>query len=222
MILFDDEEIRKIKNLDKNEHFVNLNNVNTKILVDNSNQQIVNRSKFFCYCRQSVADLLIESTKYLPAGILFYIKEAYRPLSVQRNLLERIYKKYKEQYTNLKENELLKKLYEYVAPLDVAPHPTGAAIDIVLIDNKGIEINMGTKFNAEPVDTENKTYTYNELLTKEEKENRKILIEALERVDFVNYPSEWWHWSYGDKYWGYIKGKYAIYNQIEEEKIETL
>ena len=23
---------------------------------------------------------------------------------------------------------------------------------------------------------------------------------------FVNYPSEWWHWSYGDRYWAFIAG----------------
>jgi D-alanyl-D-alanine dipeptidase len=222
MILLDNEKIRKVKNLDKNEYFVNLNNINEKIFVDNSKQQIASKSKFFCYCRQSVADLLIESTKYLPTGILYCIKEAYRPLSVQKNLLKKIYSNYKEQYINLNEKKLLKKLYEYVAPLDVAPHPTGAAIDIVLIDNNGIEVNMGTKFNAEPIDTKNKTYTYNKLLTKEEKGNRRILIKALEKVGFVNYPSEWWHWSYGDKYWGYIKGKKAVYNQIEEEEIKIL
>jgi D-alanyl-D-alanine dipeptidase len=44
----------------------------------------------------------------------------------------------------------------------------------------------------------------------------------LEKVDFINYPGEWWHWSYGDKYWAFIKGKDAIYNQIEEEKIKKI
>ncbi|MDT7587682.1 MAG: zinc D-Ala-D-Ala dipeptidase, partial [Pseudonocardiales bacterium] len=24
---------------------------------------------------------------------------------------------------------------------------------------------------------------------------------ALHSVGFVNYPTEWWHWSYGDRYW---------------------
>jgi D-alanyl-D-alanine dipeptidase len=24
---------------------------------------------------------------------------------------------------------------------------------------------------------------------------------------FVNYPTEWWHWSYGDRYWAYALGK---------------
>jgi D-alanyl-D-alanine dipeptidase len=22
----------------------------------------------------------------------------------------------------------------------------------------------------------------------------------------VNYPTEWWHWSFGDRYWAYVTG----------------
>ncbi|WP_326954540.1 M15 family metallopeptidase [Amycolatopsis sp. NBC_01286] len=28
-----------------------------------------------------------------------------------------------------------------------------------------------------------------------------LLIGAMSAGGFVNYPSEWWHWSYGDRYW---------------------
>jgi len=31
--------------------------------------------------------------------------------------------------------------------------------------------------------------------------SRGVLAAALHRVGFVNYPTEWWHWSYGDRYW---------------------
>ena len=24
---------------------------------------------------------------------------------------------------------------------------------------------------------------------------------------FVNYPTEWWHWSYGDRYWALQSGQ---------------
>jgi D-alanyl-D-alanine dipeptidase len=35
---------------------------------------------------------------------------------------------------------------------------------------------------------------------------------------FVNYPSEWWHWSYGDRYWAVVTGEpHAIYGPVEEE-----
>ncbi len=28
----------------------------------------------------------------------------------------------------------------------------------------------------------------------------EILSTALTAADLVNYPTEWWHWSYGDRY----------------------
>jgi D-alanyl-D-alanine dipeptidase len=43
---------------------------------------------------------------------------------------------------------------------------------------------------------------------------RKIMSKALEDAGFVNYPTEYWHWSYGDRYWAYVKKQpNAIYGQ---------
>ncbi len=45
---------------------------------------------------------------------------------------------------------------------------------------------------------------------------------ALERVGLVNYFTEWWHWSYGDKYWAYcLKNNCAIYSPIDEPNVTT-
>ncbi|WP_413254142.1 hypothetical protein OG754_38745 [Streptomyces decoyicus] len=30
--------------------------------------------------------------------------------------------------------------------------------------------------------------------------------EALSSVGMVNYPTEWWHWSFGDRYWALCTG----------------
>lgn len=38
---------------------------------------------------------------------------------------------------------------------------------------------------------------------------------------FVNYPSEWWHWSYGDKYWAAMLNRpYALYGFVDEDSME--
>lgn len=53
-------------------------------------------------------------------------------------------------------------------------------------------------------------------LTKEQKDNRKVLCKAMQRAGFVNYPLEWWHFSYGDKMWAAYSGKrYAIYSIVQ-------
>jgi len=28
----------------------------------------------------------------------------------------------------------------------------------------------------------------------------------MEGAGFVNYPTEWWHWSYGDRDWTFVVG----------------
>lgn len=45
--------------------------------------------------------------------------------------------------------------------------------------------------------------------------NRQIMTKALLATGFINYPTEYWHWSYGDRYWAFhTKAPYAIYNTI--------
>ena len=40
--------------------------------------------------------------------------------------------------------------------------------------------------------------------------------EALSSVGFINYPTEYWHWSYGDRYWAHQAGQVsAIYGRVE-------
>lgn len=35
----------------------------------------------------------------------------------------------------------------------------------------------------------------------EARANREILVTVLTAAGLVNYPAEWWHWSYSDRYW---------------------
>ena len=37
-------------------------------------------------------------------------------------------------------------------------------------------------------------------ISTEARANRLILADALAGVGLVNYPTEWWHWSFGDRY----------------------
>lgn len=92
------------------------------------------------------------------------------------------------------------------------PHSTGGAVDLTLMTDGGKEIDMGTKFNADPEESNFANYT-DAPVSETVKERRRILKNAMESVGFVNYPTEWWHWSYGDRYWAFISGKpFALYN----------
>ena len=109
-----------------------------------------------------------------------------------------------------------------MAPLDVAPHPAGAAVDLTLIDGDGNELDMGTEFDAMPADVEEKTFTDSSRISQLQRLNRSNLTRVLSTVGMVNYPSEWWHWSYGDKYWAFMKGGTALYGPVEESDLKGL
>ncbi len=46
--------------------------------------------------------------------------------------------------------------------------------------------------------------------------NRKLLIECMQKIGFENYSTEWWHWSYGDCYWGFLNDCDAFYAPVEK------
>jgi D-alanyl-D-alanine dipeptidase len=104
----------------------------------------------------------------------------------------------------------------YVSPPTIGPHVSGAAIDLTLCDLEGNELDMGTPVNATPEDSDGACY-FGASVSAEARANRAVLAKALEEVDLVNYPTEWWHWSYGDRYWAMTKGaSAAIYGPLPD------
>nr|WP_249190190.1 M15 family metallopeptidase [Burkholderia sp. AU32357] len=46
------------------------------------------------------------------------------------------------------------------------------------------------------------------------------VVVPLTRVGFTNYPSEWWHWSFGDRYWAVMQNEsHAIYGPVDESML---
>ncbi|MFD2442580.1 M15 family metallopeptidase [Bacillus sp. CGMCC 1.16607] len=203
-----------------NEPFVNLAIFDPSIKIDPTLEQ---RSRYFSCVRLSIATKLSLAKKLLPEGLSFLLKEGYRPLHVQEMAIENSMNRIKET-SNIQEiNAIRAEASKYVAPPEVAPHPTGAAVDITLIDSYGRELDLGTPFDAIPHETDYATYFDAENISLEAKKNRKILAEALVAVGFVNYFTEWWHWSYGDKYWAVMTdAKNALYLPVSENELKKL
>ena len=220
MILINDAQIMNIQLQEHIEDFTNLSNLHPRIKVDLSMDQIASTSHYFSFARKTVANKLIEAINFLPEEYDFYIKEAYRALSQQSKSFDKVLKYYFEEYPELNENELYLETCKYVAPPECAPHPTGAAIDITLMDKQGIELDLGTPFNATPKETESATYFDSDKISDKAKEYRQVLKHTLEKVGFANYPPEWWHWSYGDRYWAFMNNQpNAFYCVVEEDEI---
>lgn len=46
--------------------------------------------------------------------------------------------------------------------------------------------------------------------------NRRLLYTVMVEAGFTNYPLEWWHYDYGDQFWGHLSKRDAIYGLAEK------
>jgi len=186
------------------------------LLQDESRSEIASRSERFCYLRKGVLERLSEASLRLPEGFAFLVKEGYRPPERQRLSYDDVYRSYASIHPALSPAELKRLVSQYVAPIEVAGHPTGGAVDLSLARD-GRELFLGTRFNDEPEETDGRTWFSASGIGAEAREYRDLLASCLEPAGFVNYPPEWWHWSFGDRYWAALLGREAIYGPVEED-----
>uniref|UniRef100_UPI002B26C3BB M15 family metallopeptidase n=1 Tax=Nocardioides sp. TaxID=35761 RepID=UPI002B26C3BB len=92
------------------------------------------------------------------------------------------------------------------APPHAAPHTAGAAVDVVLTTPEGVVLDVGCPIDSTPEESAGRCYTDHPDVTGEALLLRRTLIGALTGAGLVNYPTEWWHWSYGDRYWARTTG----------------
>ena len=156
------------------------------------------------HCRSGVAERLLVADTALPDGARLLVLECYRPLELQRRYWETDLAGLGKRYPDWSGERLLQENAKFVAPpWNVPPHSTGGAVDLVLVDEDGRELDMGSALNEEgPL-----MRTDADGIPPEAKANRRTLLEAMTSAGFVNYPHEWWHFSYGDRYWAYTAGE---------------
>ena len=186
----------------------------SEILVDTRKSKA--SSSYFKLRKSTVAKLL-EAKKYLPQGIRFLVIEGHRPLSLQKEYFD----EYSEELSGLHPDWDKKRIYQeaskYVAPPEIIPpHSTGGAVDLTLAEDNGKELDMGTQLNADTEESNNACFTLAANISDEAKTNRQLLINTMSKSGFVNYPTEWWHWSYGDRYRAYHTNRsFAFFGSVE-------
>lgn len=98
-----------------------------------------------------------------------------------------------------------------------APHAGGGAVDITVLDDTGNELDTGCSVNG--FELPEACLTGYPGLTDRQRRVREALLDAMTRAGFVNYPYEWWHWSYGDRFWAWSLGRpAAIYDGTAEPR----
>ena len=165
--------------------------------------------------RRELAARLQSARAALPSGIYLRVVEGYRPAHQQQAIIERYSAEIRAAHPGIGEPELRVLTSRYVAPLAVAPHVAGAAVDVTLVDVCGQELDLGTAIDATPEQSGGRCYFAADGISREARVNRDLLARVLCREGLVNYPTEWWHYSYGDRYWALAAGAgAALYGPV--------
>lgn len=164
------------------------------------------------HCREGVAERLVAADAALPDGVSLLVLECHRPLELQRIFWDTDLAALKKRHPEWSDEKLSKENARFVAPpWSVPPHSTGGAVDLILRDSEENELDMGSLLNQESTlmrtDAEN--------IPDSAKKNRQALVSAMQQAGFANYGHEWWHYSYGDRYWAFTtNSQNALYGSI--------
>jgi D-alanyl-D-alanine dipeptidase len=156
--------------------------------------------------RADLADRLRSAQLALPAGLRLRVIEGHRSIADQKAIIGRYRAELRLVHPDADDAELHVLTSRFVSPVDVAPHVAGAAVDLTLTSARGDELDMGTPVDATPEDSDGACYFAAPGISAQARANRELLAAALGDAGLVNYPTEWWHWSYGDRYWALMTG----------------
>ena len=166
----------------------------------------------WAHLRAGVAERLQHAERLLPHNWRWLLVEGYRPPLLQRSIFDGYAAQLRALHPDAGEAAIQTAATRWCAPMETAGHISGAAVDLTICTEEGIEVDMGSPEAATPEESGGACYTYAPNLSTQARHNRAVMIKALTTVGMVNYPTEWWHWSYGDRYWAWSTGaQTAVY-----------
>jgi D-alanyl-D-alanine dipeptidase len=158
------------------------------------------------WVRSSIRDRLVRAAELLSPAYTLALEEGWRPLAVQSRSFDRQVQRLAAAHPDAQLNHWRRLASRFVSPPEVAPHPTGAAVDVLLLGSDGHEVDMGCPIDTNPEASAGFCYTDHPDVPQAARKARAALSAAMRRAGFVNYPTEWWHWSHGDRYWAMVTG----------------
>lgn len=197
IVLMSDSRVAAIPVQDSGEELVDIR-ASGLFLVDDRKQD---PDGHYAYLRHSLVDRLQHAQQALPSGLRLLIVEGYRPPALQRAYFEEYATELRHANPGWSDSLIHEAASRYVSPPQIAPHSAGAAVDLTLADQDGQEVDMGTRMNASPDESGGACYTHAESISPTARAHRETLCRAMSEAGFVNYPTEWWHFSCGDRYW---------------------
>ena len=227
--IMNDSRILQIPIIDQKEELVDI------VLLNNESVQMMTcpavpyvhpnySAGFDCskYVRKSVYDRLIALAKNATImrgkETIVYVFEGLRDIETQKKIYSTCIEQIRSDFPEMSDEDVQSNAMKQITPPTVyLPFATGACVSVRLFDKEtSTFLDMGKfGFNWFPGRVNNEANTFCALLSDEQKNNRRILLEAGSFAGLVNYPYEWWHFSFGDRYFSYYtQNKVAIHGMI--------
>lgn len=167
--------------------------------------------------RRPLVERLALADRLLPRRVHLRVLEGHRPAHAQLAIYERYDASLRLRYPEWSDDVRRRAVSRFVSPLEVAPHVAGAAVDLTLVGPLGRALDMGTAVDVTPEESENACFLDADTIGARAGRNRRMLAAALGAAGLVNYPTEWWHWSYGDRYWAFTVGaEHAVFGPVTD------
>lgn len=173
--------------------------------------------------RESVFERLCAAQKELPKAWRFRLYEGFRTISVQKMLFDQEYERMRARFPDKNQDFLFQETTRLVSPVincdgssNIPAHNTGGAIDIEVLIGESELLDMGMTAKSWVLVDPDLCLTKSPLINPGVQHNRHFLCDLMQAYGFINYPTEWWHFSYGDRYWAYHKKmQQAIYGSAD-------
>ena len=170
-----------------------------------------------CWMREGAYRRLMLAAAYLPDGLRFRIFDAWRPFCVQKALYDDYAAVYSKKHPELTGDALRAALIAFVSEprrdrVCYPVHCSGGAVDLTIEDKTGTPLDFGTAFDCfdQPANTAYFEGSGNETVIR----NRRLLYSVMTAAGFTNLPSEWWHYDFGTRFWGYYRGCPCRYEAV--------
>jgi D-alanyl-D-alanine dipeptidase len=199
-VLLSDPRVAAVPIRETGERLVDLKGIGAIRLDD----RMADELRAYAHVRVSVADRLVAAQCRLPRELRLLVVEGFRLRAIQERDFASSRARIARAHPDWPPERVWTEAATFVSPPEVAPHVSGGAVDLTLCTVDGQELPMGTEVNETPPEYGPECFTASSAVDAEARANRKTLIEAMSASGFVNYPSEWWHWSYGDRYWALV------------------
>lgn len=210
MILLSDPRVRRVPVRECGEPLAQVTDV-ASLRLDEREKDV---HEMWGQVRGGVLDRLRIAAAALPAEVAILVIEGRRSQAEQQRRFDAYADRLR--HSGITDPaELRVRTSAFVSPVDVAPHCAGAAVDVTLVDGSGTELDMGGPVNGHRFDAEATCPMDAAGISDTARRHRRLLATAMGLAGFVNYPPEWWHWSYGDRYWALATGaESALYGPV--------